>query len=53
MNKKEINEIKRLVSSLDTAIRFNVPLFGESLISIRDILSKIIEESEVDDGITK
>ena len=53
MTNKEIKEIERLISSLDTAIRFNVPLFGESLISIRDILTKIINDSEVNDGTTK
>ena len=53
MTNKEIKEIERIISSLDTAIRFNVPLFGESLISIRDILTKILNDSEVNDGTTK
>lgn len=53
MTEKEIKEINKLVGNLNTAIRFNVPLFGESLISIRDILTKLIDEQEVKDGTTK
>ena len=50
MNKKQLKDIEKLIGSLDTAIRFNVPLFGESLISIRDILQNVIKQYEVDNG---
>ena len=53
MTEKELKQIEKLIDNLDTAIRFNVPLFGESLISIRDVLTKIINDSEVNDGTTK